>query len=260
MIEKIKDYKAPKPRYSAGEWFKFIALRTIFPPVLVWDLLKLGMNKAVGELAGGAVLPAQNRFVKNIQSENTQASPSQTCKKYTEIGRDDNGKIIYIPHTVELEGKNLTYKECTVITHDGAHLDTFEIKHSSQNEIDPQHQKYIINLVGNGMCYEEIIPAMQRDANDLEANVVGFNFRGVSQSTSRAKSKDDLVIDGIAQVQRLLEQGVSPQNIILKGHSLGAGVASLVALHFHQLGQPINLFNSRSFSSITNVLTGAIRL
>lgn len=37
-------------------------------------------------------------------------------------------------------------------------------------------------------------------------------------------------------------------------------MASLVAHHFHQQNQPINIFSSRSFSSITNFLVGQIRV
>lgn len=229
-----KIYNAPKPRYSGWEWFKFIAVRIVFSPVLLWDLIKLGANKLFGELVSGLVLPAQNDNFDDL------TVTDDTVTHYNE--------------------ENLTCEKHEVITHDKAHLDTFEIKHAAQANIDPKFQKYIINLVGNGMCYEHIIDDMKEDAKALQANVVGFNLRGVGKSTGKAKSRDDLVADGISQVQRLLDQGVSPQNITLKGHSLGAGVASLVAQHFHQLGQPINLFNSRSFSTITNFLVGHIRL
>lgn len=229
-----KIYNAPKPKFSGWEWFKFIAIRTIFPPILLWDLIKFGANKLLGALVGSLVLPAQNDNFDYL------AVRDDTVNNYNE---DD-----------------LVCEKHEIITHDDAHLDTFEIKHKSQEHIEPQYQKYIINLVGNGMCYEHIIDDMKEDAKALKANVVGFNLRGVGQSTGRAKSKEDLVTDGIAQVQRLLDQGVSPQNITLKGYSLGAGVATLVAQHFHQLGQPINLFNSLSFSTITNFLVGHIRL
>ncbi|WP_298624550.1 alpha/beta fold hydrolase, partial [uncultured Legionella sp.] len=229
-----KIYNAPKPKFSGWEWFKFIAIRTIFPPILLWDLIKLGANKLLGEWVGSLVLPAQNDNFDYL------AVRDDTARRYNE--------------------DELVCEKHEIITHDDVHLDTFEVKHKSQEQIDPQYQKYIINLVGNGMCYEHIIDDIKEDAKVLKANVVGFNLRGVGQSTGKAKSKEDLVTDGIAQVQRLLDQGVSPQNITLKGHSLGAGIATLVAQHFHQLGQPINLFNSRSFSNITNFLVGHIRL
>lgn len=229
-----KVYNAPKPQYSNWEWFKFIAIRTVFPPVLLWDLITFGANKLLGEWVGSMVLPAQHIDFSCL------AISDDTVSQYNE--------------------GNLVCNKHTIITHDGAHLDTFEVNYRSPKPIAPNNQKYIINLVGNGASYEGIINEMKRDAKMLQAHVVGFNLRGVGQSTSKAKSKDDLVTDGIAQVQRLLDQGISPQNITLKGHSLGASIATLVTQHFHQLGKPINLFNSRSFSNITNILVGHMRL
>ena len=217
-----------------GNGLSLLQFELFSPPILLWDLIKLGANKLLGEWVGSLVLPAQNDNFDYL------AVSDYTASRYNE--------------------DELVCEKHEIITHDDVHLDTFEVKHKSQEQIDPQYQKYIINLVGNGMCYEHIIDDIKEDAKALKANVVGFNLRGVGQSTGKAKSKEDLVTDGIAQVQRLLDQGMSPQNITLKGHSLGAGVATLVAQHFHQLGQPINLFNSRSFSTITNFLVGHIRL
>lgn len=226
----IKIYNAPKPTYTRWDWFNFIVIRAVFPFVLLWDLLKLGANKLLGRLVGSLVLPAQDMHRLSISNVGVFNEDDLTCEQHG------------------------------VITHDGAHLDTFEVVHKSQESLSPTQQKYIISLVGNGMRYEDIIGEMKSDAKALNANVVGFNLRGVGQSTGRTKSKDDLITDGIAQVQRLLDKGVLPQNITLKGHSLGAGVASMVAEHFHKLGQPINVFSSRSFSSITNFVVGHIRL
>lgn len=222
-------YNAPKPRYTNWNWFKFIAIRIVFPPIVLWDLLKIAVNKLTGKTVGFFILPAQ--FFKSSNSDDNVSNYNTegvTCTKYS------------------------------VITHDNACLDTFECTNNSQSSTDFKYQKYIINFVGNGMRYENIITNMVHDANDLKANVVGFNYRGVSGSTGYCQASEDLVIDGIAQVQRLLDKGVSPQNIFLKGESLGGAIATLVAEHFHQLEQPINLFNSRSFSSITNILVANI--
>jgi hypothetical protein len=67
------------------------------------------------------------------------------------------------------------------------------------------------------------------------------------------------VTDGIAQVKRLLEQGVQPHKILLSGYSLGGGIATLVARHFQQKGINLYLFNDRSFSSLDSVLVGHLR-
>ncbi len=229
-----KIYHAPKPEYTNWEWFKFIAVRTVFPPVMLWDLLKIGANKLLGDQVGGMILPAQNI-------------------KFDHLAINDE-LVNY------LNEDNLTCEKHAVITHDEILLDTLEVQHVSQKNIQPKYQKYVINFVGNGMCYEHIVNEMKADAEQLQANVVGFNLRGVGQSQGRATSKDNLVTDGIAQIQRLLDQGISPQNITLKGHSLGGGVSALVAQHFHQLGKPINVFNSRSFSSLSNFVIGHVRL
>lgn len=226
-------YYAPRPQYSHWEWFKFIMLRVAIPLVLLWDFIQSVANEFLGEWVGRLVLPAQYWHC-NIG-------------KTTEKNR--------FAHQGEL-----SLKKHTVMTHDRAQLDTLTVVHPEQETLDPKYQKYMINFVGNAMCYEEIIPDMIKEAHAHQVNVVGFNFRGVAHSIGTAKSSNDLVIDGIAQVQRILDKGVSPQNIILNGHSLGAAVASLVAHHFHQQSIPVNVFNDRSFSTITNVVVGAIRL
>ncbi|MCX7115981.1 MAG: hypothetical protein NTW08_08765 [Gammaproteobacteria bacterium] len=163
--------------------------------------------------------------------------------------------------TLQVERKypDLQYDIHTIITHDDASLDTMEIAHVSQTAQSVQDKKYLINFCGMSGSYQDIFSELQSEAYRLQCNVVGFNYRGVLFSRGQALSKDELVIDGIAQVQRLLNQGVAAPHIILKGQSLGGAVATLVAAYFHQKGIFIAVFNDRSFSSITNVLVGHIR-
>lgn len=226
-------YHAPKPKYTAWTWLKYLGFRLFFPPVFLWDLMKLGANKLFGEWVGRLILPAQS------------------LPNFTDINEDNVGAY---------DEDTLTCSKLAITTHDGACLDTFEIKNNNQSHLEPKYQKYVIYFGGNLTHYEYNIDSLKEDARNLKANVVGFNLRGVGKSTGKAQSKDNLVTDGIAQVQRLIDQGVSPENIILNGHSLGGAIATLVAKHFHGLKQPINLFNSRSFSSITDFLVGYIRL
>lgn len=227
----MTEFLVEKPRYTTWQWIKSSAIRLIFPPVLLWDLLKFIVNKLAGEFVGKLVLPAQDRDFGHFQWVGALAS---------------------IP-------EGLAYYDHTVITHDGARLATLEIEPMSQKNFEPKNKKYIINFVGNMMCYEDIIKTIQTDAKALQCNVIGFNFRGVNKSTGCARSTKDLVTDAIAQIQRLLDQGVLPGNITLKGYSIGAAIATLAAHHLHQQGHTVNIFNDRSFSSITNILVGHIR-
>lgn len=222
-------FQTSKPQYTSWQRFQAIASRVIFPPILLWDLLKFGFNYLAGEAIGKIVLPSQN----------INPFLSLTQPQYF--------------HT-------LPFEQHTVVTYDKVKLDTLEITHPSQKHTPAPQKNYVIHFVGNGMSYESAIGEMEADAEELQCSVVGFNLRGVGKSTGRARSKDDLVTDGIATVQRLLDQGVRPENITLKGHSLGAALATLVTHHFHQHYQAINVFNGRSFSSLTNTLVGWIRV
>jgi len=230
------DYNAPKPTYSPKQWGQFIIPRIFFPPILLWDLLKTGVNYLFGNIiAKKLVLPALSYF----------SSYSLTENSINELIKDKT---------------YLKASKFNVNTYDGGSLSTFEIQHPSQTKHDIKDQQYIINFIGNSTCYELELSSIMRDVEELNVNVVSFNYRGVAQSTGSPKSIDDLLVDGIAQVQRLLENGVLPENITLKSHSLGGAVGTLVAHHFHQQGITLNLFNSCSFSSTTNEVVGMIRV
>jgi alpha/beta hydrolase fold len=221
-----EEYKASKPKEDIITTRK--RATGILLPNLLWRATKFIANKLLGGLVGKLILPAQDQ------------------KKYQNI-----------PSLDILDEKDLlTATKFTVVTHDEARLDSLEIEH--KNASKHSRGQYVINFVGNDGYYEKIFEEMKKDACKLECNVIGFNFRGVGQSTGKPKSKKDLITDGIAQVQRLLDKGIDPENIILKGHSLGGAIATLVAKHFHKHGKKINLFNARSFSTIPSVLIGLI--
>ncbi|WP_454785704.1 hypothetical protein [Legionella sp. WA2024007413] len=175
----------------------------------------------MGELIGRAALVAQSIDFTEFQIENPEVL-------------DDN-ELHHERHTIE--------------THDGVQLDTLQINHSSQEELPSQYRTYIINFNCNFKAYEQNIGEMQNNARELKTNVIGFNYRSVSLSNGRASSIRHLITDGIAQVQRLLDQGVPPENITLNGLSIGGAVSTIVAWYFHQLDYKVNLFNDRSFSS-----------
>jgi hypothetical protein len=156
---------------------------------------------------------------------------------------------------------HLVFTNRIVRSDDGqVELGTFDILHRKETKKDHAAQRYLINFNGNNGCYQNYFHEMVAIANKLQLNVVGFNYRGTYGSSGSANSKDDLVSDGIAEVQHLLDTGISPENIYLKGHSLGGAVATFVVDHFHRLGKKINLVNDRSFSNITNVAIGLTRI
>ncbi|MCS5710403.1 hypothetical protein [Candidatus Berkiella aquae] len=81
--------------------------------------------------------------------------------------------------------------------------------------------------------------------------VINFDYPGVGDSTGKSTKSKHLVDAGMAQVQRLLDMGVPAENILLKGQSIGGGVATLTAAKFHQEGHRVHLYNQRSFSKLS---------
>lgn len=223
-------YLAPKPASSQNKLLAFIDSTTFLPSIfsafsIGIKLLKYFTASKLSKL----ILGAQNEdFALTYPPLFTQSF------------------IEELPST--LKGQRYT-----IITHDGAQLDKLQISPTTASN------EYIINFVGSGMCYEQILEEMKKDAEELNCHVIGFNFRNVSHSIGEALSSKDLVTDGIAQVQHLLDQGVEPRHIILKGFSLGAAIATLVAKHFYSHDKHINLFNDRSFSTLTKTITAQIR-
>lgn len=157
-----------------------------------------------------------------------------------------------------VQGYNVVVEGGHVGTHDGAILDTIEVNSLGDASSPVNTRHYIIKFNGNGMQYEDAVSSYARDANRLDASVIGFNYRGVGNSKKTPDTFQDLVTDGIAQVQRLLDKGVDSKKITLDGLSLGGGVATMVAAHFHQLGKPVYLWNDRSFASISKAAAGMV--
>ena len=237
-------YHAPKPTYSWTSWAKFIALRFFFPPVLLWDGLKLLVNHFAGEKLGATIVPASVKGDQLAEDDNTAKA---------------NKELLALP------SKHIHCKQVIINTHDQASLDTVELEYIGAQKKHPKARQYIINFAGNGQRYEDNLEEMAADAKAFAKDmgpctVIGFNYRGVGKSIGKPRAANDLVVDGIAQVQHLLAQGVNPENITLKGHSLGGGVAALVAKHFHSHDKKVNLFDGRSFSTMTNVAVGWIRI
>ncbi|MBA4697188.1 MAG: alpha/beta hydrolase [Legionella sp.] len=138
-------------------------------------------------------------------------------------------------------------------------LETVEITppHFSEEKSD-----YILNFCGNAQNINDSFEELADMANDTNSRVVSFNYRTVGRDNqnrngiSRVASFQELVEDGIAQVQALLNRKIPPYKIKLYGHSLGGAVAAAVAAHFHSQTPSIKIYlvNGRSFTNVENVI------
>ncbi len=148
---------------------------------------------------------------------------------------------------VDQEKSEISVKNYFIETSDNLMLDTYKFTPKDSNK-DSIH---IISLCGSGDYVENRLDYLKNISIKNNSVVIGFNYRGIVNSTGIAKYADDIVNDAIAQVKELLGKGVEPSKIILDGHSLGGAVAALAAKHLHDNGIKINIFSDRSFDTFS---------
>lgn len=149
----------------------------------------------------------------------------------------------------------------------GSCLHTFEITHENQTKKSDgtdnpiANQRYIIYFNGNEEWVPDAVVKGLTEDHGLNSNLVFFDYTGSGLSSywDAIHSDKDLLAMGIAQVERLIKKGVNPENIYLKGYSLGGVGAALTAAYCHDRDIKVNLFSDRSFSNSTNLVTGYIR-
>ncbi len=237
-----------------GSWFRIIWAGLVSGN-LIGRLILFAQNQKLSE----TIQQKKNKKIKSTENlEETQQSFRQRERPGTHFSGLYGSFSQYYKYT----------NEKVAVTEEIV-LDTIEIRHykilnQTQSGLfsqkPPSEEKYQLHFGAQQEFYEDSIEEMEKDAENFQQVSIGFNYRGVGESTGIASSMDDLVRDGIMQVQRLLnKEGVKAENVTLSGHSLGAAVAILVAKHFYEQGINVKLFADRPFSSITDVILGHIR-
>lgn len=120
---------------------------------------------------------------------------------------------------------------------------------------------YIICFNGRSEYYESKFRDMALMAKETGATIIGFNPKGFHSSTGKTKTIHDIVNDGIALVESLLAENISPKQIVFYGNSLGGAIQTLVCKHFQKLNQ-VNFrqINSNSFRTLSGVFAAKMRL
>lgn len=94
--------------------------------------------------------------------------------------------------------------------------------------LQKNNNKWIVVFNGMGDRYERHLNALDDLSENVGANVLAFNYRGVGSSSGKPSSIKDWVEDGEYALKYLKEKGVKPENIVIYGHSLGGGIAAEV--------------------------------
>lgn len=133
-------------------------------------------------------------------------------------------------------------------TEDNIKIDGLTIRNGSSN-------KWIIFMNPNAMCYETNLNFLHEYGRTTGVNILAFNYRGVGESEGYPAGIEDLVKDGDAAFQYLMNQEKANSNeILLHGLSLGGIVATYVRTR-HPDGPVVN---QNSLSTIGNFIEGAL--
>ena len=133
-------------------------------------------------------------------------------------------------------------------TSEHKHLDTVTL--TPPNFRSNKKQKVIVVFNPNAALWQDMLPDMINWARDLDAKVVGFNYRGVGHSESKPKKSLDLIRDGIELVEHI--KRISDTPMVIYGRSIGGSVASYVANHMYKRGWAPKLFVDRSFRKLSS--------
>jgi len=124
-------------------------------------------------------------------------------------------------------------------------LDGMFIRANQEGNVSDQ--RWLIRLHGMSERYEVNLDDAQKQAKDLNVNVVVFNYRGTGESEGQASKAQHYVDDSLAMIECLKKMKVPLENIIVQGHSFGGGVAAEVVMR--DKTQSMLLVSLQSFST-----------
>ena len=108
--------------------------------------------------------------------------------------------------------------------------------------------KWIVYFLPNDGLAENSLALAKNLSDELNTNVLVFNYRGVGNSTGHPSTANDLADDGAACFEYLNEMGVQYSDICAYGHSIGGGVAA--QLLSRPLYSSAKLIADRTFTTL----------
>jgi hypothetical protein len=111
--------------------------------------------------------------------------------------------------------------------------------------------QWLLYLHGNaGNVTSSVLPEFYRRWHALGVNVLAIDYRGFGESESRMPDENGTYADARAAYEWLrTTRGVPAERIVVYGHSLGAGVATELALHVQAAG----LILEGAFTSVPDI-------
>lgn len=243
----VRDAVKQKTR---NEWVIAIVLRLVFPPILVWDFLKWLVTALLGRAFGKIFLPSQ-LIEPDVKTRN---------RRYLkELVRTEANKDLFNRVKIQSDEADVEHGEIDA-------LEISPIGEPNKNK-NPLEIDYILNVVGQNRSYAEtdILTEMRDDADQIKAQVIGFDYQGVGRSKTvgsnanetrdKIQSIEEPFIDVMRMVRYLIEhKGADPRRITLKGTGMGAVFAIQAAQALHQQNECVKVFAHNAPSNLTDLI------
>jgi len=119
---------------------------------------------------------------------------------------------------------------------------------------ETQSKKWIVYFQPNAAVWEANLLHLIKLHEVTTANILSYNYPQVGFSTGEVRSQDDVLLAADKIMHSLLDQGVSDQDILMHGFSVGGLVASIEAAKLADEGFFPALCNERSTLSVPEML------
>jgi Chlamydia CHLPS protein (DUF818) len=233
VVGKIIAYSANKenPHYTTAA--SHILAKTLGPLIFPAGSKKPKLLKK-GTVLIDSILHMQYKALKNYNGVYTsKIDPEKT--------------IEFIPKNVQM-----TLNDRSI------NLETVVASNECVNKCEEDHL-HIVYFNGNCGCFQDDYKIIAEDLieftkKNIPVSAVQFNYPGILNSEGKVEYSQELIDAGVAQVEKLIDEGVSPKNIVLHGVSLGGSISSHVAVHFYKKKIVLGgLYVSRTFASTAQV-------
>lgn len=141
-------------------------------------------------------------------------------------------------------------KPCSFTAEAGCTLSGVAFTHAPVSE---KARKQIVFFNGNQGIWQTSISQLQKIHRETGANVVSYNYRGITKDTPFPTRDEDLINDGAKTVLDMIQkQGIQASDITLFGQSLGGAMSVCVAAKLLEHGVVVDVVADRTFSNVRN--------
>ncbi len=249
LSQTVDYFVAPRGELVLSLWGNWLRRRLVLPVIVCWDAVRRVGNYLLGGFfMRSTILPALG--VKDWRSASLKNHDGFENGFDEQFDWDDN-LAKQLPEGIVMR--------CFHLVDEANAVACMELAPEGVNPDDPELKTVIYFLGNHNICYaslsvylDDMISVSREGA---PCRFVFWHYPGVLNSFGFPRKPADLVRSGLAVVEHVLGQGSTPDNLILKGHSLGGYVATHVAYCCHHMNVWVRLWNDRSFSDAPEYIT-----